>query len=1110
MIRGSTLLMAGVVALACSGARGVTFENSSHQMAAGNFDTSDADNELVFVNAVDNWGSVTPGPIYVHDFNGGFSQQLPGVTAIQVIAADVTGDGRDDVVFIDGTTSQLRSYNFATSTFTTYGVVPAIQDVTAGQIDGDPQIELVTADATGAAIRTFDAFTGVLSTFPAGGAAGNNVAANFNNNGLTDFALRNGNNNASGALFTIVDPYSGFSGKGGGLKRIATGNLDGSVDAADELLLTNWTNLIFTHRIDTGSFVQTTGSGTDPTVGYPEALSGGRELAYVIGGNVIYQGRTTWNLGSGGTMTYTALRQTASNDGSAAVAGNSGFFDILAADVDNDGFDEIIGRKTADLGSTLFLFKNGTGALAQQNIFLTASDASGTSSFAAAGHWSNAQAPQAGLNYDVGDGRTLRTAVSGTQSFAGDSLNIYSGGTLSATAILDLGNTVLNVYDGGQVSTTNKLELSLGGNGTVNQTGGSVTVTNSHIVMGRYNGTVSTYNISDGTLQTAGTSGNRNFYMAWDQGGSQAELNISGTALVDVAGIFEGAGRGQGTVNQSGGTVAVDQHVVLGRYNGCVSTYNLSDGVLKTDGTSGNVRFHMSWNDPNSNSFLNLSGNGQILVNENNISGATGFLIGNQGTAEVNISDNASVTVYGRGDGEGAMSLGLNGNASGTVNQSGGTVSLYDNFLMIGRRSTATGTYDLSGGTLTQTGSGDQNTYLGWDSATARGTLNVRGTGTANLGGNLYVGGYGTGQLTVADTGSLNVPGAIYLGLNAGSSGTVNQTGGDVAVMGADGEGTGLTVGYNNSNGTYDLSGGSVTLSYGLTVGSRAGTVGNMTMSGGTLVTDFWVLVGRHGGTGTLTLSGDAEMTATLVRNNGRTHLGWQGGHGTLHLDGGTLTTSQIVKGTGTGTLYWNGGTVKVLPMPGAWGGFVESLDAAYIQAGGAILDTNGNNATIAQPLLHDPALGGTPDGGLTKNGAGVLYLDGANTYTGPTTVNGGYLVACNNTALGTAAGGALVNSGATLQLQHASGITITGETATLNGTGVGGTRGALASWEGNNTWAGDVVLASDSSVYVYQHTLDISGQISGNSTLTKTGGGSAILSGASSNTNTGTTVAGE
>jgi len=71
----------------------------------------------------------------------------------------------------------------------------------------------------------------------------------------------------------------------------------------------------------------------------------------------------------------------------------------------------------------------------------------------------------------------------------------------------------------------------------------------------------------------------------------------------------------------------------------------------------------------------------------------------------------------------------------------------------------------------------------------------------------------------------------------------------------------------------------------------------------------------------------------------------------------------------------------------------VSGLTTANVQAGGAIIDTNGNNAvTLDQSLVHDASLGSTIDGGLTKIGSGTLALTASNSYTGKTFVSAGTL----------------------------------------------------------------------------------------------------------------------
>jgi autotransporter-associated beta strand protein len=95
------------------------------------------------------------------------------------------------------------------------------------------------------------------------------------------------------------------------------------------------------------------------------------------------------------------------------------------------------------------------------------------------------------------------------------------------------------------------------------------------------------------------------------------------------------------------------------------------------------------------------------------------------------------------------------------------------------------------------------------------------------------------------------------------------------------------------------------------------------------------------------------------------------------------------------------------------------------VQAGGAFLDDGGFAITIAAPLLHDPALGSTVDGGLTKLGAGTLTLTASNSFTGDTLVTAGTLALSGNGSLpGTQ--NIIVGSGATLDVSQRSDGTLT------------------------------------------------------------------------------------
>ena len=85
------------------------------------------------------------------------------------------------------------------------------------------------------------------------------------------------------------------------------------------------------------------------------------------------------------------------------------------------------------------------------------------------------------------------------------------------------------------------------------------------------------------------------------------------------------------------------------------------------------------------------------------------------------------------------------------------------------------------------------------------------------------------------------------------------------------------------------------------------------------------------------------------------------------------------------------------------------------------MIDSQANDITLNLPLVHDPALGSMPDGGLTKYGAGELILTVANSYTGNTDVEDGTLEAWTSDAIpyGT---GLIVGTNGTVDLGDPNG----------------------------------------------------------------------------------------
>jgi autotransporter-associated beta strand protein len=559
---------------------------------------------------------------------------------------------------------------------------------------------------------------------------------------------------------------------------------------------------------------------------------------------------------------------------------------------------------------------------------------------------------------------------------------------------------------------------------------------------------------------------------------STGTLNInSPTAL--GSGVFNiGAGT---TINVSSGAIALTPNNVQ-NWNGDFtftgsSDLNLGSGAvtlgssitLTTSASALTVGGNIG--DGGNNRSLTKAGAGDlVLTGVNNFGGGVtlntgGLILGSNsalgaGTLRINGGTvAANSTVVTTNSVEANANFSIVGIGALTL----GNVSLSANRIITNSNTTTTTTLSsISGAGKTLNFSGDGNTNVGVI-ATATGTLTKNGAGILALSGASTYSGATTvsaGTLTVEATGSVTtasnilftVSGATAVANIAGTytstgggglainSGGILNTSGNVSFSGANTQA--LLLGTAGGSGTWNVTAGSVSVNYlsnGFGIGN--GGAGTMNVSGGSVTVAGSNTFGvgfAAGGTGTLSISGTGLLTMSpgagvfdIGRNSNATCVG------TVNLDGGTLAMGRRIVKTGalaSATLNFNGGLLQAGLTSTT---YLTGLTRANVRDGGALIDTNGFDITVGQALLHsDNGLDNATDGGLTKNGLGVLTLSGANTFTGTTLVSGGKLQLDGTAAGVPTTSGITVGASGTLGFTAAAASTLdlTGKTMSLGG----------------------------------------------------------------------------
>jgi autotransporter-associated beta strand protein len=299
-----------------------------------------------------------------------------------------------------------------------------------------------------------------------------------------------------------------------------------------------------------------------------------------------------------------------------------------------------------------------------------------------------------------------------------------------------------------------------------------------------------------------------------------------------------------------------------------------------------------------------------------------------------------------------------------------------------------------------------------------------------------------------------------------------------------------------------------------------AGTTPGFQINNGTTRIDS-VIAGTAGlaktGSGTLTLTAANAYTGATTITAGTLQIGNAGTLGSLAPTSAITNNSALIfnrtntltQGTdfanviaGTGSMTKNGSGTLILSGANTYTG-KTTISAGTLQIGNnsttgtlstASVITNNSSLVfqrsngIIQGTGFADGIAGT--GSLTNAGVGTLTLNEANTYSGLTTVNAGSIKVLHANALGASTAGTVVNgtgagsvSNARLELE--GGITVTGETLTING--AGNFYGALSSTSGSNTWAGNVTIGSSGTRLgcTTGNTLTVSGIINSGSVET-------------------------